>query len=109
MALAKLQLLLLCSYLGTCLPAMVSAKKVLKESSATPKEVSVGMAPSGPMPCSRQNSSHAAEPIWHPAWPTWMLITSRIVCRLCVHTAEKSQCLFLLLLNFCGWLCLVPA
>ena len=33
--------------LGTCLPAIVSSKNVLKESSPTPSEVSEGMAPSG--------------------------------------------------------------
>jgi len=33
--------------LGTCLPAVVSLKKVLKESSATPMESSAGIWPSG--------------------------------------------------------------
>ena len=40
--------------LGTCLPAPVSLKKVLKESSPPPIVLSLGIWPSGWMPCSRQ-------------------------------------------------------
>ena len=43
--------------LGTCFPAPVSEKKVLKLSSAEPSEVSEGIRPSGWIPCSRQYSS----------------------------------------------------
>ena len=39
---------------GTCLPAPVSEKKVLKESSPPPTVLSEGIWPSGWMPCSRQ-------------------------------------------------------
>ena len=49
--------------LGTCLPAPVSEKKVLKLSSATPNEVSEGIRPSGWMPCSRQYSSLQHSPV----------------------------------------------
>lgn len=40
--------------LGTCLPVLVSEKKVLKESSGSPMESSEGIIPSGWMPCSKQ-------------------------------------------------------
>ena len=43
--------------LGTCLPDPVSEKKVLKLSSAMPRESSAGIMPSGWIPCSRQYSS----------------------------------------------------
>ena len=62
---------------GTCLPAPVSLKKVLKESSPPPMVLSEGIWPSGWMPCSRQYSSQQALPIWTPAWPTWMEMHSR--------------------------------
>lgn len=65
--------------LGTCFPAPVSLKKVLKESSPPPIVLSEGICPSGWIPCSRQYSSQHALPIWAPAWPTWMEIHSR--CR----------------------------
>ena len=55
--------------LGTCFPELVSAKKVLKESSACPMDSSVGICPSGIIPCSRQYNSQQAFPIWTPAWP----------------------------------------
>ena len=66
--------------LGTCLPPPVSEKKVLKESSWLPMVLSLGMVPSGCMPCSRQYNSQQALPIWTPAWPTWTLMHS-----LCKH------------------------
>ena len=40
--------------LGTCFPAPVSLKNVLKESSPPPTVLSLGICPSGWMPCSRQ-------------------------------------------------------
>ena len=40
--------------LGTCLPELVSEKKVLNESSPPPRVLSEGMVPSGWIPCSRQ-------------------------------------------------------
>lgn len=63
--------------LGTCLPAPVSLKNVLKESSPPPMVLSLGIWPSGWMPCSRQYSSQQALPIWTPACPTWMEMHSR--------------------------------
>lgn len=63
--------------LGTCFPAPVSLKKVLKESSPPPIIVSEVIWPSGWMPCSRQYSSQHALPIWAPAWPTCMEVHSR--------------------------------
>ena len=62
--------------LGTCLPAPVSLKKVLKESSPPPMVLSLGIWPSGWIPCSRQYNSQQAFPIWTPACPTWMEIHS---------------------------------
>jgi hypothetical protein len=41
--------------------------------------LSDGIWPSGWIPCSRQYSSQQPLPIWTPAWPVWMEITSRIV------------------------------
>ena len=61
---------------GTCFPAPVSLKNVLKESSPPPTVLSDGICPSGWIPCSRQYNSQHALPIWTPAWPTWMLIHS---------------------------------
>ena len=63
--------------LGTCLPAPVSLKNVLNESSPPPIVLSLGICPSGWMPCSRQYNSQHALPICTPAWPTWILIHSR--------------------------------
>lgn len=63
--------------LGTCLPAPVSLKKVLNESSPPPIVLSLGICPSGWMPCSKQYSSQQAFPIWTPACPTWIDIHSR--------------------------------
>ena len=42
--------------LGTCLPAPVSEKKVLKESSPPPIVLSEGIWPSGWIPCSKLNN-----------------------------------------------------
>ncbi|KAK3931186.1 LOW QUALITY PROTEIN: 30S ribosomal protein S2, partial [Frankliniella fusca] len=56
---------------GTCLPAPVSLKKVLNESSPPPTVLSEGIWPSGWMPCSRQYSSQHALPVCTPACPTW--------------------------------------
>ena len=64
---------------GTCFPAPVSEKNVLNASSSTPHVLSDGIAPSGWIPCSRQYSSQHALPIWQPACPMWMEITSLIV------------------------------
>ena len=63
--------------LGTCFPAPVSLKKVLKESSPPPMVLSLGIWPSGWIPCSKQYSSQQPFPIWTPAWPTWTEIHSR--------------------------------
>ena len=65
--------------LGTCLPAPVSLKKVLNESSPPPIVLSDGIWPSGCMPCSKQYNSQHAFPIWTPAWPTWIEIHSRCI------------------------------
>ena len=62
---------------GTCFPAPVSLKKVLKESSPPPMVLSLGIWPSGWIPCSKQYNSQQAFPIWTPAWPTWTEIHSR--------------------------------
>ena len=62
---------------GTCLPAPVSLKKVLKESSPPPMVLSDGICPSGWIPCSRQYSSQQALPICTPACPTWIDMHSR--------------------------------
>ena len=64
---------------GTCFPAPVSLKKVLKESSPPPMVLSLGIWPSGWIPCSKQYNSQHALPIWTPAWPTWTEIHSRYV------------------------------
>ena len=64
---------------GTCLPAPVSLKKVLKESSPPPMVLSEGICPSGWIPCSRQYNSQQALPICTPACPTCTEIHSR--CR----------------------------
>ena len=72
---------------GTCLPAPVSLKKVLKESSPPPMVLSEGIWPSGWMPCSRQYSSQQALPIWTPACPTWMEIHSR-----CTQRRHTGHC-----------------
>lgn len=63
--------------LGTCFPAPVSLKNVLKLSSVPPIFLSDGMWPSGWIPCSRQYNSQHALPIWTPACPTWIEIHSR--------------------------------
>lgn len=65
--------------LGTCFPAPVSLKKVLKESSPPPTHLSEGIWPSGWIPCSKQYSSQHALPIWTPACPTWIEIHSRYI------------------------------
>ena len=84
---------------GTCFPAPVSLKKVLKESSPPPMVLSLGIWPSGWMPCSRQYSSQQALPIWTPAWPTWILMHSR-----CKHT-NNFFCVLSKLYNIvhCSW------
>ena len=63
--------------LGTCFPAPVSLKNVLNESSPPPIVLSLGIWPSGWMPCSRQYNSQQALPICTPAWPAWIEIHSR--------------------------------
>lgn len=72
---------------GTCLPAPVSLKNVLKESSPPPMVLSLGIWPSGWIPCSKQYNSQQAFPIWTPAWPTWTEIHSR-----CATKFRKSGC-----------------
>lgn len=62
---------------GTCFPAPVSLKNVLKLSSPPPMVLSDGICPSGWIPCSRQYNSQQALPIWTPACPTWIEIHSR--------------------------------
>ncbi|KAG7257605.1 hypothetical protein CRUP_014654 [Coryphaenoides rupestris] len=76
--------------LGTCFPAPVSLKKVLKESSPPPMLLSLGIWPSGWMPCSRQYSSQQALPIWAPAWPTWTEMHSRWAGRSCLRRTCSS-------------------
>jgi hypothetical protein len=66
---------------GTCFPAPVSLKNVLKESSPPPIVLSLGIWPSGWIPCSKQYNSQQALPIWTPAWPTWTEIHSRLKLR----------------------------
>merc|ERR1719379_2593927 len=63
---------------GTCFPAPVSEKNVLKASSPPPMVLSLGIWPSGWIPCSRQNNSQQALPIWIPAWPMWIRMASRM-------------------------------
>ncbi|RLV95322.1 hypothetical protein DV515_00012909 [Chloebia gouldiae] len=74
---------------GTCFPAPVSLKKVLKESSPPPMLLSLGMLPSGWMPCSRQYSSQQALPICTPACPTWMEMHSR--CGTETHHSAQTR------------------
>lgn len=69
---------------GTCFPEPVSLKKVLKESSPPPMVLSLGILPSGWIPCSKQYNSQHALPICTPAWPTWMEMHSR-----CTYTQSK--------------------
>ena len=63
--------------LGTCLPPGVSLKNALYGSSSAPMDLSLGITPSGWMPCSRQYNSQHALPIWQPAWPIWREMISR--------------------------------
>lgn len=79
---------------GTCFLAPVSLKKVLKESSPPPVVFSVGICPSGWIPCSRQYSSQHALPIWDPAWPTWIEMHSRCeVNQWALLNLPKNKCL----------------
>jgi len=68
---------------GTCFPEPVSEKNALKESSPEPTVASLGICPSGWIPCSRQYSSQQAFPICTPACPMWMDMHS-----LCEHTSK---------------------
>ena len=85
--------------LGTCFPAPVSLKKVLNESSPPPMVLSLGIWPSGWIPCSKQYSSQHPLPIWTPAWPTWTEIHSRYdknekkVFSLTVFNRKKKCCI----------------
>ena len=64
---------------GTCFPVPVSEKKVENESSTLDWDcASWSIVPFIRMPCSRQYNSQHELPIWTPAWPTWIEITSRI-------------------------------
>ena len=45
----------------------------------------------GCMPCSKQNNSQAALPIWHPACPIWRVMTSR--CK-SLYNTHKTQYLW---------------
>lgn len=87
---------------GTCRPLPVSEKNVENESSQPPIDLSEGIWPSGwipennsikktekpdslskkeslykSVPCSKQYNSQHAFPIWTPACPIWIEITSR--------------------------------
>ena len=84
---------------GTCFPELVSEKKVLNESSATPTLSSDGIWPSGCIPCSKQYSSQQAFPIWTPAWPTWIEITSLILIWLC-YSIKKQYTIVLKLKQY---------
>ena len=66
---------------GTCFPAPVSLKNVLKESSPPPIVLSLGIWPLGWIPCSKQYNSQQAFPIWTLAWPTWTETHSRYETR----------------------------
>ena len=72
--------------LGTCFPPPVSLKNVLKESSPPPSVLSLGIWPSGWIPCSKQYNSQHALPIWTPAWPTWIDIDSRYKSKFFIFT-----------------------
>ena len=64
--------------LGTCLPESVTVSKNVLHKSPAPSDVeSLGICPSGWIPCSRQYNSQHALPIWQPACPIWMDTTSR--------------------------------
>lgn len=66
--------------LGTWRPELPVLKNVLNGSSQELGAAVVSSkTPSGPIPCSRQNSSQQAFPIWTPAWPTWIEMHS--LCR----------------------------
>lgn len=91
--------------LGTCFPPPVSLKNVLKESSPPPSVLSLGIWPSGWMPCSKQYNSQHAFPIWTPAWPTWIDIHSRYKSKFLIFkyivwlrfwnsSHKKAYCLF---------------
>ena len=56
-----------------------------------PKVMSVGICPSGWIPCSRQYNSQAEFPIWIPAWPTWIDITSLIFCKTIGKLNQKRK------------------
>lgn len=66
---------------GTYFPEPVSLKNVLNESSYLCPSfvVLAGMEPSAWIPCSKQNNSQQALPIWTPAWPMWIEIHSRMI------------------------------
>lgn len=81
--------------LGTCLPAPVSLKKVLKESSPPPIVLSEGIWPSGWMPCSRQYNSQHALPICTPACPMCTLIHSRCPMPCHVYYNCKTSSIFI--------------
>lgn len=59
--------------LGTWRPELPVLKNVLNGSSREFSSAVVSReTPSGPIPCSRQNSSQQAFPVCTPAWPTWI-------------------------------------
>ena len=59
------------------------ASNVLKASSPPPIVLSEGIWPSGWMPCSKQNNSQHALPIWTPGSPKHEL--SHMMCETCAH------------------------
>ena len=85
---------------GTCFPAPVSLKNVLKESSPPPMVLSLGICPSGWIPCSRQYNSQQALPIWTPACPTWILMHSRWTAK---WTSQLSSVITFPMTNTWQW------
>ena len=74
-------------------PAKDSEKHVSgAKSISAPDALSALRVPSGRIPCSWQRRRHVSEPIWQPAWPTWMLMHSphaREDMRYCAAGARK--------------------
>ena len=60
------------------------ASNVLKASSPPPIVLSEGIWPSGWMPCSKQNNSQHALPIWTPGSPKHETL-SHMMCETCAH------------------------
>ena len=86
---------------GTCFPAPVSLKNVLKESSPPPIVLSLGIWPSGWIPCSKQYNSQQAFPIWTPAWPTCTEIHSRF--NQCRNIKAEKVCFSISVFTATDW------